>query len=225
MAEGDLVIFTDKTFLHFNYITMKDILLADLLKQETKVNHQQLEKLLVKQMRSIDTREGYVKLLQLFYSYFGALEEKINRFILPHQMEVDHSFQRRKTIRIAEDIIASGGTVNEKCSDKYLPEIRNHLEAFGALYVIEGSTLGGRVITKMMQRQMDTDSLEGFSFFNGYGDDTEHRWSSFRELLNDQVHSKVDKKLVVKAADDTFAKFHRWIEKNPVNGFVTAKET
>lgn len=203
---------------------MKHILLADLLKQETKVNHQQLEKLLVRQMRSINTKEGYVELLQLFYSYFGALEEKINHFILPHQMEEEHSFQRRKTIRLAEDIKALGGIVNEKCGEKDLPEIRSDLEAFGALYVIEGSTLGGRVITKMMQRQLDTESLDGFAFFNGYGDDTDHRWSSFRELLNDQGKNADDKKLVVQAADNTFAKFKSWIEKNPVNDFVTAKE-
>ena len=224
MVERDPLIFKDKIFLHFENILMKDILLSDLLKQETKVNHQQLEKLLVKQMRLINTIEGYVKLLQLFYSYFGALEEKINYFILPIQMEEEHSFQRRKAIRLADDIIASGGIVNKKCADKDLPEIRNHLEAFGALYVIEGSTLGGRVITKMMQRQIATESLEGFSFFNGYGDDTEYRWSSFRELLNDQAHNDDDKKVVVQAADDTFAKFKGWIEKNPLTYFFTAIE-
>ena len=202
---------------------MRHILLADLLKQETKVNHQQLEKLLVRQMRSIHTKEGYIELLQLFYSYFGALEEKINHFILPHQMEEEHTFQRRKTIRLAEDIKALGGIVNEKCGEKDLPEIRSDLEAFGALYVIEGSTLGGRVITKMMQRQMNTDSLEGFSFFNGYGDDTERRWSSFKELLNDQGQNDADKKLVVSTADETFAKFKKWIEKNHVDDLGSVK--
>lgn len=202
---------------------MKDILLSDLLKQETKVNHQQLEKLLVSQMRSINTKEGYVKLLQIFYSYFGALEEKINHSIPVQQMEEEHSFQRRKTERIAEDIKVLSGVVNEKCGDIYLPEIRNHLEAFGALYVIEGSTLGGRVITKMMQRQVGSDSLEGFSFFNGYGGDTERRWASFRELLNDQAKNDEDKMLVVQAANETFAKFKTWIEANPINDPGTSK--
>lgn len=196
---------------------MKDILLADLLKEETKVNHQQLEKLLVSQMRSIKTKDGYVKLLQLFYSYFGALEEKINHFIMAHEMEEQHSFQRRKTDRLSEDINGLGGIVNKKCGDIDLPKISNDLEAYGALYVIEGSTLGGRVITKMMQRQIGTDSLEGFSFFNGYGDDTERRWACFRESLNDQGKSDEDKVLVVRAANETFAKFKRWIETNPIN--------
>lgn len=196
---------------------MTDQPVAELLKQETKVNHQQLEKLLVKQMRIITRKEDYVKLLQLFYSYFGALEDKINQFILSHKIEEEHSFQRRKTKSIADDIVASGGTVNEKCADEYLPEIKNDLQAFGALYVIEGSTLGGRVIAKMMQRQMDMNAIEGFTFFHGYGDETESRWAAFKELLNDQVNSNADKEDVVSAADETFAKFHSWIEKNPVN--------
>ncbi len=193
---------------------MNDLLLADLLKQETKTNHQQLEKMLVKQMRLISTKEDYVKLLQLFYSYFGALEEKINQFIIPHHLEEEHQFQRRKTIRIAEDITVSGGVVKDKAKEEDLPEIMNRLQAFGALYVIEGSTLGGRVIAKMMQRQMDTNDLEGFTFFHGYGDETESRWTNFRELLNEQPDSLEDKEIMIRTADETFEKFKCWIEKN-----------
>ena len=194
---------------------MTDLLLAETLKKETKVNHQQLEKSLVKQMRSINTPEEYVKLLQLFYGYFGALEEKINEFILPYHLEEEHQFQRRKTKNIADDIHVYGGIIPEKATDEDLPEITNYLQAFGALYVIEGSTLGGKVIAKMMQRQMETDTTEGFTFFHGYGDETESRWASFKELLNNQATDIVEKENVVKAADETFAKFQRWIDKNP----------
>ena len=194
---------------------MLNLPLSDLLKQETKVNHQQLEKLLIKQMRLISNKIGYVKLLQLFYSYFGALEEIINQYILPQQMEEDHHFQRRKTDRIAEDIIVSGGTVPEKCTDEDLPEIRNVLQAFGALYVIEGSTLGGSVIAKMMQRQINTDAKDGFTFFYGYGEETESRWAIFQQLLNNQSVNKADKEVVLQAADETFGKFKLWIEKKP----------
>jgi heme oxygenase len=202
---------------------MKDMLLSDLLKQETKANHQQLEKMLVRQMKSVSTMEGYIKILQLFYCYFGGLEEKINNFIIPQQMEEEHFFQRRKAIRLVNDIKVLGGIVKEKCTDKDLPEISNDLQAFGALYVIEGSTLGGRVITKMMQRQVDTESLHGFSFFTGYGDETELRWSSFKQLINNQGYNQDDKKVVVEAANDTFVKFKRWIETNSVVEFVSEK--
>ena len=199
---------------------MSDLPLADLLKIETKVNHQQLEKSLIKQMRLITTPEHYVKLLQLFYGYFGALEEKINEFILPHHLEEEHQFQRRKTKNIEDDIHSYGGTIPEKATDEDLPEITNHLQAFGALYVIEGSTLGGKVIAKMMQRQMETDAIEGFTFFHGYGDETESRWAAFKKLLNKQSSDIVEKDKVVGAADETFAKFHSWIDKYPAVNMV-----
>lgn len=195
---------------------MTELLLAELLKKETKVNHQQLEKALVKQMRLINTKGEYIKLLQLFYGYFGALEEKINEFILPHNLEEEHEFQRRKTKKIVEDIDVYSGVIPEKATDEDLPEITNQLQAFGALYVIEGSTLGGKVIAKMMQRQMETDAIEGFTFFHGYGDETESRWASFKELLNKQATDISEKEKVVKAADETFAKFQMWVDKNPV---------
>ncbi len=192
---------------------MFDLPLSDLLKQETKVTHQQLEKSLVKQLRLISNREEYASLLQLFYSYFGALEERINKFVLPAMMKQEHDFQRRKTNLLAEDIIASGGTVDEKCTDEDLPEIKNTLQSFGALYVIEGSTLGGRVICKMLQRQMDIKTLDGFTFFNGYGDETEYMWGKFRALLNAQANNRHEKEIILQTADETFAKFQLWIAK------------
>ena len=190
--------------------------LAEILKQETKVNHQELEKLLVKQIKLIQTKNEYIKLLQLFYSYFGGLEEKINEFIVPQNLEREHHFQRRKTKSIEKDLLVLGGSVAEKTVEKALPEMTNQLHAFGALYVIEGSTLGGRIIAKMMQRQLKTEAGEGFSFFYGYGDETESRWVSFKELLNTQATEISDKKQVVRAANDTFAKFKKWIQDNPV---------
>ena len=67
-----------------------------------------------------------------------------------------------------------------------------------------------------MQRQMDTNTLEGFTFFHGYGDETESRWAKFRELLNAQADGLEDKEIIIRAADETFEKFKCWIEKNPL---------
>jgi heme oxygenase len=185
--------------------------LADLLKQGTKINHQQLEKLMVKQLRLVKTNEDYIKLLQLFYSYFGGLEDKINLYISPGTFESD--FQRRKAARLSEDIKMLGGGINEKTQNEDLPQIENQLQAFGALYVLEGSTLGGRVIVKMLQSQMNTLNNIGFTFFKGYNDETEERWASFKELLNKQPQNTTETEQVVSAANETFEKFTLCFEK------------
>lgn len=186
--------------------------LSEQLKQFTRPNHQQLEKMLVTQLRSINTQKEYVKLLQLFYSYFGALEDKINQYIGPDKL-ADY-FQRRKTESIASDIKKLGGTIHEKAKDQDLPKIEGHLQAFGALYVIEGSTLGGKIISQMMAKQLNIENTTGMSFFNGYGNDTELMWASFKESLNNQFQNQLDIDVIISAADDTFLKFKLWIEKN-----------
>lgn len=184
--------------------------LSELLKDATKTNHQQLEKIVVKKLKLISNDEEYIQFLQAFYSYFGALEDKIDQLI-PTGLE--HDFQRRKTERLADDIKIFGGIVPEKVADTELPEIKNSLQAYGALYVIEGSTLGGRVIAKMLHKQLDTDQQEGFSFFTGYGELTESRWATFKELLNRQPANQNENEQILAAADRTFAKFKSWMEK------------
>lgn len=185
---------------------------SEQLKQFTRPNHRQLEKRLVTQLRSISTTEEYVKLLQLFYTYFGGLEDKINQYIGSDLLS-DYS-QRRKTESIACDIKKLGGTIHEKAKDRELPTIENHLQAVGALYVIEGSTLGGKIISQMIAKQLNIENTTSMSFFNGYGDNTELMWASFRESLNSQFKNQSEIGVIIGAADETFFKFNLWIEKN-----------
>lgn len=185
--------------------------LSELLKQATISNHQRVEKLLVLRLRLIHSNEDYIKLLQLFYSFFGGLEEKINQYILP--FHPGHQPEKRNTSYIADDIKILGGTVPEKAKGGDLPEIENYLQAFGALYVIEGSTLGGKIIVQLLQRQLNIDHLKGFSFFHGYGEETESKWASFQKTLNELRKNATDTESIVFAANDTFAKFKLWIER------------
>ncbi len=162
-------------------------------------------------MRAIHTPEAYIKLLHLFYSYFGALEDKINKHIGLAQLTDYHV--RRKSESLVNDIQDLGGIIPQKAADLDLPEIENDLQAFGALYVIEGSTLGGKIISKIMSKQLNLIDEKGLSFFISYGDSTEKMWDQFKEVLDVQPQTKSDRALIINAADDTFAKFNLWIEK------------
>lgn len=184
--------------------------LSEQLKKATKQNHQQLEKLMVARLRSISSRSEYVKLLQIFYSYFGGLEDKINEYIGEDQLP-DFK-ERRKTESIGNDIKSMSGLIPKKAKEHDLPIIANHLHALGALYVIEGSTLGGKIISKMMTKQLGLEDKDGLSFFNSYGDDTEKMWSTFREILN-RFQASSDTEPIIHSANDTFLKFSTWFEK------------
>jgi heme oxygenase len=162
-------------------------------------------------MRALHTKEEYTDLLNLFSTYFGALEEKINQYIGASQLP-DY-LERRKTERLLNDIRLLGGTPANTIEDGDVPRIENQLQAFGALYVIEGSTLGGVMISKMIRKQLGLQDGQGLSFFDGYGTETEAMWSRFKEVLDRQVSTEAEAQVLLDAADDTFLKFKQWIEK------------
>jgi heme oxygenase len=49
----------------------------------------------------------------------------------------------------------------------------------GALYVLEGSTLGGQVIARQLAESIGVYPGKGASFFYGHGDDTQAHWKEF----------------------------------------------
>lgn len=183
-------------------------MLAEQLKEQTLAYHQQLEKKLVRQIKMIETEADYVKLLMLFYAYFGGLEEKINNFIDTAHLP-DHD-KRRKTAAIADDIRTFEANPAAKASGADLPQIENAAQAFGALYVIEGSTLGGSIISKMISGKLGIRN--GLSFFNGYGEVSHEMWEQFKDTIN--TLPETDHTAVIEAANQTFLKFSNWIALN-----------
>jgi heme oxygenase len=185
--------------------------LLEQLKAETLSNHQQLEKKLISRLKGMKGLEDYIQILQIFYAYFGALEDQINKYIGPDQLS-DYS-ERRKTLSIKNDILDLNGEVPEKAMGADLPVIENVLQAFGALYVIEGSTLGGQVISKMISKQLGFATDQGLSFFKSYGEETMSMWNSFKLVLERHAETQPQADAITQAANETFGKFRLWMEK------------
>src|ERR1700761_6181893 len=77
-------------------------MLSIIIKDKTLVKHQELEKKLVGQMRAMQSVQDYIALLQLFYSYFGGLEELIGQHI-DSKLLPDFN-ERRKADLLAADL-------------------------------------------------------------------------------------------------------------------------
>jgi heme oxygenase len=181
------------------------------IKEATLQNHQQTEKVLVAKMKNMRSKGDYIALLCNFYAYFGGLEQQIERFV--SVSDLSDYYERRKTEAIATDLKALGGSVPSTAQNDELPQIDNYLKAFGALYVIEGSTLGGKIISKMVQQHLQIADNAGLSFFNSYGEDTMQMWERFKDVLNQVAATPADEEIILQAANDTFAKFKNWLEK------------
>ncbi|MEN9478965.1 MAG: hypothetical protein RLZZ298_360 [Pseudomonadota bacterium] len=59
------------------------------------------------------------------------------------------------------------------------PDLHSPGQLVGCLYVLEGSTLGGRVIFKQLQSALKLDEATGGRFFAGNGDQTIPMWQAF----------------------------------------------
>ena len=183
---------------------MENEILSNQLKIRTLAPHQELEKVLIQRMRTMRSLDDYIKLLQFFYSYFGALEDRINLYI--GSAELPDYLQRRKSESLAADILALGGELPIKTAVTDLPVIENRLQAFGALYVMEGSTLGGQIISQMITKHLGIDD-KGLLFFQSYGGNLTTMWDTFKLILNRQADNEADAEILITAADATFRQF------------------
>jgi len=185
-------------------------MLTEKIKTATQHSHQETEKILVGKMKTMRSVNDYAGILKLFYGYFGGLEQQIEKYINADNLS-DYN-ERRKTAAVADDLVALGHALPNKAANNELPIIETKLQAFGALYVIEGSTLGGKIISKMVQQHLGIKDGRGLSFFNGYGEDTGKKWSGFQQILNSIASGPEEEDEVITAANNTFAKFKTWLE-------------
>lgn len=176
-------------------------MLREILKEETKVAHQKTEATVIRKLKKVNTENDYIELLKCFYSYFSAVEKEISPF-LTEEILPDLS-KRRDASYIIQDIEELGGNL-EDLPPAQTPEITSVIEALSAMYVLEGSLMGGPYIIKMLEKR----GIErGFSFFEGYGVDSGKMIKTFMDTLNREGEKIEDKTNAIQAAENTFRNF------------------
>lgn len=191
-------------------------MILEQIRAQTSENHTRLEqtRLLLPISEKNLTKEKYVEILKKFYGYFLPLENLVDNFPQIQTYLPDYN-TRRKVDLIYQDLLqvvpAYAGKPLELCKD--LPRITNTSEAFGCLYVMEGSTLGGKLIAKVLKDELNLDASNGASFFNSYGKETGSKWKLFQQALVNFSSDSSTNLLIINAANETFSKFEKWITK------------
>lgn len=158
---------------------------AVLLREQTQPAHKRAEEAAdVVGMMASDTtyRSGLVQ----FYRSWKPLEEslrEVESFLdFPPRME-----SRWRLSRLEADLRVLGvdpGTVQTLKSDL---KVRTQAELAGTLYVLEGSTLGARIVANLLQQKLGRGPQSGGSFFAAHGDKTGERWGSFQRWLEESL--------------------------------------
>ncbi len=186
-------------------------MLSTKIKDATKTAHQQLEKQVVLKLKAIRSNADYAEVLKHFYAYFNAVEKAIKPYITT-QVLPDYT-DRRNSSYLKLDIEELGATVNDLPAAK-APEISNLQQALGALYVMEGSIMGGSIIVQMLAKY---GVEKGISFFSGYGQQTGEMWAKFIAVLNANAQDETQENQSIDAANQTFGNFANVFESAEVN--------
>lgn len=177
------------------------------LKEETRHQHQQTEGD-VDIMREDFNRDNYRDLLVKFYSFYKPFEAKMSEAIAANGIEFNHS-ERLNFPKLEKDLQALGMSdeeiLNIKTTEE-LPNLDSGERIFGSLYVIEGSTLGGQVISRHLKQNLEIDETNGAAFFSGYGRNTGMMWKAFGEAITNFAENSENQDEIIAGANETFEK-------------------
>jgi heme oxygenase (biliverdin-IX-beta and delta-forming) len=176
--------------------------MLDSLRTATRAAHDSLERAL-SLVEPVATRSRFEHVLSRFYGFHLAWEPAADAlldrpgFLAP----------RRRTALLLSDLSALGVIAAE--SRPELAFLTNADRAWGSLYVMEGSTLGGQVISRALVG-VDWTPPGGLRYFNPYGRLSGSMWRQLRSALDERAGWACEDEVVIGAVS-TFQSLHDWL--------------
>lgn len=187
-------------------------MLADLLREGTQAHHARAESALPVMDADLPL-DRYVDTLAALYGLYAPLERRLARHdwaALGFEWEA-----RRKAPLLAADLRRLGvpdAAVAALPLADALPALATPCEGLGALYVLEGATLGGQLVRRHVDRVLGVTPERGGAFFAAYGDRVGPMWRAFRAFLDDAgARHDCTPERALQAARDTFDAFASWL--------------
>ena len=190
--------------------------LLEALRTGTALLHVALEKRLPFFSEHLDAHR-YKRLLQAYYGFYQPMEATLyDSDLIPEGFD---PVLRVKTPTLVSDLHALGLDNRAiealpRCSA--LPTFDTPAACLGALYVLEGATLGGQVLRREMAKRLDLDADNGGAFLDVYGVETGRRWKDFLDYLERQPLDAPAKQRAADAACSTFSCFEQWLDSQKV---------
>jgi len=182
------------------------------LRVETREAHEAIERDLAWETR-VATHDGYRTLLARFWGFHVVLEPA-----LADVLQDPTFFDPRRRLRhLAADlgVLGLGETTIAALPRASMTLPCDRDQAYGALYVLEGSTLGGQVIAKTIGRQLGFSPDHGCRYYAAHGRETGPMWKAFRQRLVEMAEAG-DTDAIVASATRTFDAMRLWLCAAPV---------
>ena len=154
--------------------------LRNLLRASTRQAHRKLDSHpMLKPLLNPELTVGhYGSVLQFFFDFYEQLQPsiKVNLSRIPAKYDLA---DRLNWLRQDISDLEKRGYIKTCSCQCVLPAIDDTSAVVGALYVIEGSSLGGQVIAKKVFESLGFDASFGGRFFNGSGEMTGQHWLDY----------------------------------------------
>ncbi len=193
------------------------------LRQATQSHHRQIEQnaRLARLLQPDLTFSEYQAILARMLGFLEPLEDAIAASPEAFLFQTDLG-DRRKAPWLVQDLLslgldASATAAIPRTPSQALPVVTTQAEAAGVLYVLEGSTLGGQLISRHLERSLNIEPEQGGRFYAGYGQENGRMWSLFRQWLGSLTLDDRQVQQAASAAVQTFAAMDRWLSREEDN--------
>ena len=175
------------------------------LRASTANCHRQLElNNLSQALLSSDVNETiYCNYLSNLYKFIYGFEQFVYPVLSDFFLNIN---ERKKAFLIETDLKEyhhSSKNINTISEDFFNETYPDFYTAAGALYVLEGSTLGGQIIVKHLHKTLPT-GFNGSAYFSAYKQKTGSMWKAFLEQLTNLPTSHFEEQQIINGAIKTF---------------------
>ena len=153
------------------------------LRSETRALHASTERRVAPAERLRDVG-AYARLLAALYPLYASIEDRLEPFgadWLELEPPLDVALRRRAHLLVTD--LASLGLDEPWRIGAAAPAIESFAQAFGALYVLEGSRLGGRVLARQVSAAVGAPASQAQRFLRGEGTEVGRLWTELRTAL------------------------------------------
>lgn len=181
--------------------------LHEKLREATADSHQALERDLDWAER-IATREGYLNLIADLRGFHATYESAIGRALAD-----EHFFGPRRRLDLLDADLFDLGMARKAIPMLPSPQVITLSTAtagLGALYVLEGSRLGGQVICREVEKRLSLAGA-GTRYYRGYGGDTGRMWRNFLARLEAVGGDAAMEREAMAASIATFEALAEWL--------------
>jgi heme oxygenase len=183
------------------------------LKERTLGAHRRLEQAMNLRWR-LGSKDRYQRLLELLLAFYLPIENMLQE-ISSLEKFVPALNRRWKSGLLRQDLghLDPETRTLAVAQAPDLPTVNNLGSALGCLYVMEGSTLGGQIICRMIERSLGFSTHTGAAFFGGYGRETMTMWNSFKHSLERAAINDGFSEPILSSADQMFRSLDRWLSR------------